>query len=381
MDFIPASFYQHIFLFLTTVMTLNVVQRYKVMSVNRLVTNQPWERSFASPKGGAVITCVLFVLFVGLRPTSGAYFCDMANYAGEYQFKVGSYFEFEWDTENKIWDNLFHWWYSVDLGFNNFMLTMCAVNFGCTLLACRRLFPNDTLIAFLVFLGAFSTFSYATNGVKAGVAASIFLLAVTYYKNWKICIPLLAISLGFHHSEIMPIGAFVIACFYKNTKMLLYGWIACVLISAAHISWFQELFAAFTADQMKDAHGAGYLTATADSAIDYITGFRPDFILYSAAPVYVGWLAINKKNIKSEFYEFFLNVYLITNSIWMLCMYASFTNRIAYLSWALYPLILIYPFLKENWGNNQYKVFSKVVMYHLGFTLVMVYIYYIFIHV
>ena len=60
----------------------------------------------------------------------------------------------------------------------------------------------------------------------------------------------------------------------------------------------------------------------------------------------------------------------------MLCMYANFTNRIAYLSWFLYPIVLIYPYLNEDWGVNKYKIFSMVVFLHLSFTLFMSVIYY-----
>ena len=53
------------------------------------------------------------------------------------------------------------------------------------------------------------------------------------------------------------------------------------------------------------------------------------------------------------------------------------TNRIAYLSWFLYPIVLIYPFLQEEWeDDNQYRIFSVVMLAHLGFTLFMNIIYY-----
>lgn len=322
-----------------------------------------------------LVVAMFFTVFVGLRPIAGE-FVDMMNYYGSYVLHEGSMFIFKPTAENLIWDNLFSWWASNRLGFNSFMLLACTINFGCTALACKRLFPNDQLIAFLVFLGAFSTFSYATNGVKAGTAMAIFVLSLTYYKNWRVFIPLVLVSYGFHHSMQLPLCACFLAYLYRNTKVYLYVWGLCILIAAAHITFFQEIFAAMSVDQFNDARGAGYLTESGADA--YLTGFRPDFILYSAAPVWIGWQAIFNKNIKSEFYSYLLNVYLIINSIWMLCMYASFTNRIAYLSWGLYPFVLIYPLLKENWGDNQYKLFSKVVVFHLGFTLAMHYIYYVF---
>ena len=76
------------------------------------------------------------------------------------------------------------------------------------------------------------------------------------------------------------------------------------------------------------------------------------------------------------FYRDLIHLYICINGIWMLCMYAEFTNRIAYLSWFLYPIVIIYPFIHENLGHNKYKVFGKTILYHLAFTLFMSLIYY-----
>ena len=56
-------------------------------------------------------------------------------------------------------------------------------------------------------------------------------------------------------------------------------------------------------------------------------------------------------------------------------MYSDYTNRIAYLSWFMYPIVLIYPFLNEEWEGPKYKIFQWVVYGHLAFNLVMVFIY------
>ena len=107
------------------------------------------------------------------------------------------------------------------------------------------------------------------------------------------------------------------------------------------------------------------------------TGFRIDFVIYSAMPILVGYWAVYKKKLQlSKIYTCLLNLYMVLNGTWMLCMYANFTNRIAYLSWFLYPIVLIYPYLNENWGPTRYKDFSKVMLAHLGFTLFMKFVYY-----
>jgi hypothetical protein len=235
-------------------------------------------------------------------------------------------------------------------------------------LACCKLFPKDSLYAFVIYLGAFSTFSYATNGIKAGAAASIFLCALAY-KDQKIkALFFLLLSLGFHHSMILPIAAYIACLCYKNSRVYFGFWVLCILISAAHITIFQELFGS-----MSDENGAAYLSTDDDG---YRSGFRPDFIFYSSFPVLVGYYAIFKHKYSSKFYKFLFNTYLLTNSVWMLCMYASFTNRIAYLSWLMLPIVLIYPFFDKEFVSNQYQKLNKVAVWHLMFTILMQVVYY-----
>ena len=99
-------------------------------------------------------------------------------------------------------------------------------------------------------------------------------------------------------------------------------------------------------------------------------------MLYSAMPVWVGYLAKFKKGIQSKMYDTLLYTYMASNGVWMLCMYASFTNRIAYLSWSIYPMVLIYPFFNSSWGMGRYKTFAIVMGWHLAFTLFMTQVYY-----
>lgn len=124
-----------------------------------------------------------------------------------------------------------------------------------------------------------------------------------------------------------------------------------------------------------DESGAEYLSST-NSDWGGKSGFRIDFVVYSFMPVLVGFHAIYKHRIQSMMYDLLLKVYLTANAIWMLCMYAPFTNRIAYLSWLIYPIVLIYPLLNGNWGGNRYKVVSQIFIAHLAFTIFMKFVYY-----
>lgn len=262
------------------------------------------------------------------------------------------------------------------MGVSEFFFLIAFIYFVCTFVACAKFFGKDQYVAFLVFLGSFSTFSYATNGIKAGIAAAIFLLGLSYFRNRIVSILLVLISLGFHHSMIVPVTAYAMAVIYKKPKVYFSVWVICLLIAALHITFFQSLFASLASDN-GDQSAVGYLQSSSNTEWGGKSGFRIDFIIYSAMPILIGYVALFKKKIQlSKCYTFLLNIYMITNSVWLLCMYAKFNNRIAYLSWLLFPILLIYPFIKEKWGYGKYSTLSKVVLANLGFTLFMQIIYY-----
>ena len=254
---------------------------------------------------------------------------------------------------------------SNEIPFDIWLLIVAGLYFGLMWIACLKLFNQDILLAFVTYLGAFSTFSYGTNGMKAGVAASLFLVAIAYRDKLYVSIPIAILSYGFHHSMIMVIAAFLVVLFIKNPKYFFGIWLVSFIIAALHVQYFQTLFAGFT-----DEHGAEYLLSERNS------GFRPDFILYSVVPVFLGYMMVYKYRFKSKIYFFLLNLYLLANSIWMLCMYANFNNRIAYLSWFMYPFVLLYPFISREQILLQGKYLRWVVFGHLGFTIFMNVVYY-----
>ena len=358
---IPAEYYHNLYLFIVTIMTFFAMSLYN-----------KWGKLFNAKRVSqfvAFVYLIIIILFIGTRPVSRA-FVDMVGYYASYKNNFGAPFFFDWETNNLIWDNLFAWMASVYIPFWMWLLLVAAAYFGLMFWACKRLYGRDVLLAFVTYLGAFSTFSYGTNGMKAGVAASLFLVAMAYRDKLWISVPIALLTYGFHHSMAMVIASYFVVLFFKNPKYYFWGWITCLIIATLHITFFQTLFAGFT-----DEHGAEYLTATEGSG-GYIIGFRPDFILYSSVPVYLGYQILNKYKFQSVTYSFLLRLYIMANAMWMLCMYANFSNRIAYLSWFMYPIVLLYPFVSREKNQLQGKYLRRVVYGHLGFTLFMTFVYY-----
>lgn len=361
---IPAVYYEYIYMLIVTILTLYMWHQYIQYSWNRLLC-PPDKHHIA-----ALMLTVLLILFIGFRPVSDV-FVDMVSYSRSYQFYKDEPFVFDWAVENKLFDNLFLWMASVGFDQTIWFTIIAAIYFGGIYVACRKMFPRDTLFALLVYLAAFSTFSYATNGIKAGAAASLFLVALAYRDKKWVSYLFIALSWGFHHSMQILVVAYIIVSLLKKTKYYLWIWCGSLLLAAMHVTFFQELFAGFT-----DEQGASYLIFD-DTDSDYLpTTFRLDFIMYSAMPVLLGGYWIFKRGLKSEKYNFLYNIYLLANSVWLLCMYANFTNRIAYLSWQLLPIVLIYPFLNERISPSQYRMGAVVALAHLAFTLFMELVYF-----
>lgn len=360
--------YQLIFLISVTCLTLYYNNSYKETYTlsSAIPTYSIWYREDYF----IVAFALIITFFIGLR-TDASGFGDTMNYRLGYHYQEGHKFIFKLNTTNLIWDNFFYWWACMRLGIRNLFVLVSSGYFMISLWTCKRFFPKDYAIAFLVFLAAFSTFSYSVNGIKAGLAAAVYMLGLSYHKQLIYSIPIILVSWGIHHSMSLPVCAFVLVQFVKNPQYFYYGWVMCSIIAFLHISFFQNLFAGMT-----DESGASYLTGTGDGSDGTRGGFRLDLIIYSAMPVIVGYIAeIRNRLVLSDTYRMLIHIYIVTNSVWMLCMYANFTNRIAYLSWFMYPYVLIYPFLREDFLENQYQTFANVVLVHLGFTLFMFLIY------
>ena len=187
-----------------------------------------------------LLIVVVLTIVIGHRPRQvGA---DTTQYMQNYEYFKGYSFEFDKETENILFDNLFAYMGSLSLDIHAVFILMAAIYFGFMYIACRKLFPQNQEIAFFSYLVAFSTFSYGVNGMKAGAAASLFLVALAYKDTIWASVMFAFLSVGFHHSMIVVAYAYIMSFFYRNTKMYFYVWGLTVLLATLHVSFFQTLF-------------------------------------------------------------------------------------------------------------------------------------------
>ncbi|KAB1071273.1 EpsG family protein [Tamlana haliotis] len=317
-------------------------------------------------KSVGYIFLILIILYIGLRPISGRYFADMRTYANTFLYyaKGG-----ELKTEKDLFFEIFIKLCTSIMTVQNFFL-VCAILYIYPMYRVSKTFFKEYwFYSFLLFVVSFSFWPYAVNGIRNGIATSIFLLAISFYKQKPIMITFLVLSALFHKTLLLPIFAFAITLLYSNPKTYLILWVLAIPLSLGLGSFWEAIF---TSLGFADDRIGGYLSNGGGGS-----KFRFDFLFYSSFPLISGCYYVFKKEFQDKLYNQLFCTYLISNAFWILVIRAAFSNRFAYLSWFLMSLIIIYPLLKEKHHINQHIVIGQVVLAYFGFTYLMYSFYYI----
>lgn len=221
-----------------------------------------------------------------------------------------------------------------------------------------RLTKEYAFVMFLSFLIAFQFYNYGENTIRAGIATSLMLVGISFCNKQKWMFLLFLIAVLCHKSMIVPIAALAVAYKFPKTKVFIWLWLVCILVSFASGSGLQNYVAGLTQDTRAD-----YLTK---GDAFYKSMFRWDFLAYSALPVLLGYYYIFKLNLRSQFYRWVYNAYLIANSFWVLIIRAAYTDRFAYLSWFMFPLLLMYPLLTQQLYRDNYNQSRNIIMVLFG---------------
>lgn len=310
------------------------------------------------------VLIILATLYIGSREISGFYFGDMATYNRTFlQIQKQGY------TAIPEKDFLFYYFmYICTLVMNNkmYFIIIDILYFLPIYIVSKVNFKNGAFYAIFLLIGSFSYWTYGTNGIRNGLATSCFLLLFATNKKWLQML-ILFISVQLHSSMLIPTAAFLVAYFYRNPKNIIYGWLACIPISLIVGGPIQGIFAGLMEDDRTSYLTEGNVNNDNFSS----TGFRWDFVIYSASAVFAGWYYIFKKNFEDQRYNLIYCTYVIANAFWILVIKANFSNRFAYLSWFMMALVIIYPLLKQYIFPNQEKALAYIMLAYFGFTFLM----------
>ncbi|MDN3652654.1 EpsG family protein [Thalassotalea ponticola] len=295
---------------------------------------------------------LFFMIYIGFRPLSGRYFVDMITYAHLFE-----------TVENggdiaSIEPAFFAYmkFLSSFTSLDGFFFITCFIYTFCVFLACRRFFDKSWAVPFFFIVLSAFFFSYATNGMRNGLATSIFLLGLSQKRWGKWGLILLSITI--HSSLALPATATLFFKFYKRVPSYLFGWLFCLLVSAAIPSigpWLSSL-GVFN-DKFND-----YALASSYSEASGKIGFRVDFLAFSILPILLAYYFIFKRRFYDPLYNEIVCIYLTANAFWLLVIRVPFSNRFAYLSWFLYGLVISYPLVKRVFIKRQNQVVALLLI-------------------
>ena len=316
-----------------------------------------------------ILIVILTTIYIGTRPIWC--YCDTYLYTTMFNLVQSGTWESLKDTGNEpLWSAIEY--ICIDITTASGWLFVVAVFYvvGMSIAAYRWL-PRHYLLAIVFLFTAFSFWGYATNGIRNGMATSIAMLGLSFFcRSRKELITgylLLILASLTHKSCMLTIVAATIALFLRNTKLNISIWLICILLGIL----FQEQFKALFTGLIDDNRAAYYLNMEVSTDMFSQAGFRWDFIIYSAIPIIIGWLAITKTKCIDKTYAFILHTYIFSNACWVLINTVAYSNRFAYLSWFLYPIVLIYPFCKFNLMKNQSVILGLLLIIFTAFTYFM----------
>ena len=347
----------------------------------------------------ALILTLLLMVYMGLRPVSFA-FGDTINYAAGYRRAAGmAVFSLDLNKE-WLWAAIMLFCKQSGLTVNAWFLLIEIGYLGFAFIGLRILLKENCWIAMLFFLSAFSTFTFGVNGIRNGLACSMVILAFAIAANQNFAKLALAggvllLAFGIHRSISLPIAAFLAASYViKSPKIAIYFWIASIGVSLVAGGAVTNFFMGLGFDDRMTQYGTG-MGEFGDQFSN--TGFRWDFLAYSAMPVWLAWYVTTKAEKERALYgdtieeaetgitgagriadahsmrvfNILATTYVLANSFWVMVMKAAFSNRFAYLSWFLYPVVLAYAVIRLHIWEDQDKKAGLILVLHAGFTIIM----------
>lgn len=343
-----------------------------VLWANLRYTNGSEE--FSTNKIGAIFLFIFMVTVIAWRDWRSPMFGDSYTY-GLYISKAYTP-ESVWYAKSKLFGYLYYYWHSFNLSPELFFFF--SASFYCLpMYFISKCFSKQASpwLFLLFFACSFGWYSFGVNGIRNGMAFAMLSWAILgWYKKQKLTtLFCLILAWCIHGSSMIAIGGMIGAFFYAKPQKAVLVWLSCVLFSLMFGTVAQTYFATF---DFVEKDGGGYLL-TDPSVGDFgfsHTGFRWDFLLFSAVPIVWGINCIKKlsgKNKIDKFYSFLLCAYIYANAVWVLAIRANYSNRLAQVSWWLIPIVMAYPLFRMNIFKNKCKTTVVVLLCYYSFTYMM----------
>lgn len=364
--FFFSKYYYFVYWFVVMLMTVeqfNKIKKYpRYAVIQRTFDYQP-----------LVMFSTFFIFFFGLRPISGVYFGDTSNYAKVYNL-LQNFGVFNLEGSEELSSD---WVFSYIQRFcakimdvHLWLMLMMVCYIVPMYKGCQQIDKKHGALLLLLCVGAFEFYTFGVNGVRNGIACSIMIMALAGLCKKKLILAAMMsfIAVGFHKSAALPAAAMFLTYYVRNPKYMFMAWLGAIAVSLTFGAQVDALLSVMSYDERL---ATNLLDNNADGII-LEHRFRWDFLLYSSMPILLAWYTIFKRKLFDNTYIILIGTYIYANSFWVLAIRGLFSNRIAYLSWFIYPIVLAYPLLNfEVFKKNHSKKTAWIILAHFGFTTFM----------
>ncbi len=327
-------------------------------------------------QGAAVLMTIIITYYLGMRQVAPD-FGDMYTYFNSYRLLKPEFVPIDYKIE-WLWTDFGVFCKKLQLNPFEYFFAIEIVYIGGMFWCAWFLMKKNLWISMIFVFMALQFFTFGTNGIRNGMACSVEIVALCLVLETGpkriMGFFLMFLAMGIHRSAMLPSAA-AIATLYiiKDTKNALRFWLASIAISLVAGSAVTQFFASLGFDDRMSNYAVD--ASEAGNAFNR-TGFRWDFLLYSAFPVAMVWYVTRYRRFTDMAYTLFANVYLLCNAFWIMVIRSSFSNRFAYLSWFIYPVVMAMPLLRMNLWKDQDRKTAIILFFYCGFTFFMFFIYY-----
>lgn len=211
----------------------------------------------------------------------------------------------------------------------------------------KKILTDNTIYFFLLFIISPNFFLYGANGIRSGLAASIFIFSFRFLDSKKQWIILL-FSFFMHASMAAPILFYIFSKYIKKTHFIFIIWGICLALTILGLNLLSAI--PFESERL-----SGYLSSSNESL--KILNMPVTFLTYGIIPIIFCYYIIHIKKLYDPFFNKLAITYILSNCIYILSFNVAFTVRFAYLSEFLMPLLITYPIFKfELFKHKELKL-------------------------
>ncbi len=324
----------------------------------------------------SLLLSILLALWIGTRPTDaiGMGYGDSVNYARTYELMAANdlslstaVFGSEW-----LWQLMMIVCIQCSLDVSSFFLIVAVGYVMTATWAMKKILPTRPYLGFLFLISSLMYYSFSVNGLRNGLACHMILLALAFFMDdrWSVAALIAFLAIGVHRSVLLPIVAALVAWkLIREPRYAIYFWLLCIVLSLYGGDLFMNFFASFGYDDRMSTYTSGDLADHRD--MFSATGFRWDFLAYSAVPIALTWLVNILRKKRDGWFNIISVTYILCNAFWVLVIRAEYSNRFAYLSWFLYPVVISYPLCNMKAWRNQNHVAGLTLLLYFSSTFIM----------